>query len=50
MLGGLKYLKGYRRYKVEHGGDDYASLEEVITRRLKNEENYPDLFVLDGGK
>jgi len=54
-VGGLKYPNGYRRYKIAegHGGDDYASLEEVVIRRFAPDQeflNLPNLFVLDGGK
>lgn len=48
--------KYYRRYKIESeikwkkSWDDYASLEEVISRRFSNEEFLPDVFILDGGK
>jgi len=49
----------YRKFKIKgvHGPDDYASMEEVITRRFKrylNEEikfsKKPDLLMIDGGK
>jgi excinuclease ABC subunit C len=43
----------YRRYKIKGqvGGDDYASLMEVLGRRLDHEEwDEPDLIVIDGGK
>jgi excinuclease ABC subunit C len=44
----------YRHYKVKtvEGGDDFASMEEVLRRRLKRgiqEGNLPDLVVIDGG-
>ena len=32
------------------GADDYASMEEMLTRRLSHYENYPDLIMMDGGK
>jgi hypothetical protein len=45
----------YRRYRIRtvEGQDDFASLYEVLTRRLKRaqeEKEYPDLWVIDGGK
>ena len=54
-VGGAKYPHGYRKYKIaeDHGGDDYASLEEVVKRRFAFDQeflNLPNLFVLDGGK
>lgn len=56
--------KEYRRFRIKdvEGVDDYASMEEIISRRLKRaiEEqtegidgkfsNLPDLIVVDGGK
>jgi excinuclease ABC subunit C len=46
---------GYRLFKVrgEAAGDDFASMFQVLTRRLKRgieEQNLPDLLVIDGGK
>lgn len=48
---GLKDKKEYRRFKIKAvvGPDDYASMSEVIDRRLKH-GNLPDLILLDGGK
>ena len=49
----------YRRFKIKtvEGADDFASLKEVLTRRLKKlgteeEDRFPkpDLIVIDGGK
>lgn len=49
----------YRKFKIKgvHGPDDYASMEEVVTRRFKrllDEDNkfskQPDLLMIDGGK
>ncbi|SHH16552.1 excinuclease ABC subunit UvrC [Tepidibacter thalassicus] len=47
---GKKDIKEYRRFKIKTviGPNDYASMEEIITRRIKN-NNYPDLMLLDGG-
>lgn len=47
----------YRKYKIKGGEagkpDDYASLYEVLKRRLergKREEELPDLVLIDGGR
>ncbi len=45
----------YRRYRIKstHGQDDFASMYEVLMRRLqrgKHERDLPDLIVIDGGK
>ena len=45
----------YRRYRIKtlEKQDDFASMHEVITRRLKRgqeEADMPDLLVIDGGK
>ena len=59
MINGLPSKRWYRHYKIREalGGDDYASLTEVIERRfgLKNKNpieanDLPDVFILDGGK
>lgn len=52
--------KDYRKFKIKtvKGSNDFASLEEALTRRLKrfkeqNGESFkekPDLLVIDGGK
>jgi len=46
---------GYRLFKVrgEAAGDDFASMFQVLSRRLKRgleERNLPDLLLVDGGK
>ncbi|MGN0160011.1 MAG: excinuclease ABC subunit UvrC [Lachnospiraceae bacterium] len=54
----------YRRFKIKYvkGPNDYASMEEVLTRRFLHGENeketgdrtsfsiYPDLIMMDGGR
>jgi excinuclease ABC subunit C len=45
----------YRRFKMKTvvSNDDFASMHEVITRRVKRglaEDDLPDLLVIDGGK
>ena len=47
----------YRKFKIRsvHGPDDYASMEEVLTRRFshgldKSFTAFPDLILMDGGR
>lgn len=45
----------YRHYRIKSviGADDYASMQEVLKRRLSRgirEDNLPDMILLDGGK
>lgn len=42
----------YRKFRIRgvQGSDDYASMEEMLTRRLAHHDNYPDLIMMDGGK
>ncbi len=45
----------YRRYRIRTvaGADDFASMYEVLTRRYRRareENDFPDLLVVDGGK
>lgn len=59
---GLPYKKGYKKFSIKgfNGQDDYASMAEVIDRRLSHYEEeketnegfgiLPDLILLDGGK
>ncbi len=51
--------KLYRHYKIKsvHTQNDFASMEEILTRRLKKSSKYgsmeqeaPDLVIVDGGK
>jgi excinuclease ABC subunit C len=43
---------GYRRFRIKtvKGADDYAMMQEVLSRRFAHAENLPDLLVVDGGK
>ena len=42
----------YRKFRIRgvQGVDDYASMEEMLTRRLSHYGNYPDLIMMDGGR
>ena len=57
LVDGKPYPEGYRKYNVkslEQGQvDDYKSMREIVGRRIRRgieEENLPDLLVIDGGK
>ncbi|MBS0621597.1 MAG: excinuclease ABC subunit UvrC [Verrucomicrobia bacterium] len=43
----------YRKFKLKGEADDYGNMREALLRRLKraqDEEDLPDLIILDGGK
>jgi excinuclease ABC subunit C len=43
----------YRRYHIKtvQGADDYASMKEILSRRLKNQTDpLPDILMVDGGR
>jgi excinuclease ABC subunit C len=56
FLDGLPFKPGYRRYRIKtvQGVDDFASIREVVTRRFRRlaqeEEVFPDILLIDGGK
>ena len=56
FIDGLPFKPGYRRYKIKsvHGIDDFASIREVVSRRIQGlqerDEPFPDIFLIDGGK
>ena len=60
FIDGDKYKAHYRRFKIKSsppkkGADDFAMMNEIVTRRLAQtanlpKENRPDLFLIDGGK
>ncbi len=51
---GLPVKNDYRRYKLDQGNNDVASIKEVVYRRLlrllKQYDNVADLLMVDGGK
>lgn len=55
---GVKDAEEYRRFKIKtvEGADDFASLKEVLTRRIArmredaSKFSPPDLVIIDGGK
>ena len=56
FINGIPAKSEYRKFKIksiENGKpDDFQSLKEVLSRRLKrlSDSNYPDLIIIDGGK
>jgi excinuclease ABC subunit C len=54
---GVPQKAQYRRFRVSaaHAGDDFAAMEEAVARSLRlclerDDEDLPDLLVVDGGK
>jgi len=55
LIEGEAQRSEYRRYKIRtvSGADDYASLREVLMRRLergKRDQQLPEMLLIDGGK
>ena len=56
FIDGLPFKPGYRRYRIREveGIDDYASMQEVVSRRftkLRDDQDvFPDILLIDGGK
>ena len=56
FVDGLPFKHGYKRYKIRTAGrnDDFASMREVVSRRLRRlrqeGEAFPDILLIDGGK
>jgi excinuclease ABC subunit C len=56
FIDGLPFKPGYRRYRIKsvRGVDDFASIREVVTRRfrrkMREEQVFPDILLIDGGK
>jgi excinuclease ABC subunit C len=55
FIDGLPFKHGYKRFKIHgvEGIDDFASIREVVSRRLsrlaREGESFPDLLLIDGG-
>jgi excinuclease ABC subunit C len=49
---GIPDKNNFRRFNVRSlkQQNDYAALQEIVSRRYKNPEDIPDLIVIDGGK
>jgi excinuclease ABC subunit C len=52
FLDGRPDKNKFRRFAIRSlkQQDDYAALQEIVTRRYKTEEDLPDLVLIDGGK
>ncbi len=56
FVDGLPFKPGYRRYRIKSvaGVDDFASIREVVARRInglrERDEPFPDIWLIDGGK
>jgi excinuclease ABC subunit C len=56
FIDGLPFKNGYRRYQIRtvEGVDDFASMREVVSRRLRrlqqDGQQFPDVLLIDGGK
>jgi excinuclease ABC subunit C len=56
FVDGLPFKPGYRRYRIKSvaGIDDFASIREVVARRIQGlqerDEPFPDIWLIDGGK
>ena len=52
FLNGKPDKKNFRHFDIKSiiQQDDYAALAEIVTRRYKKIENFPDLIIIDGGK
>lgn len=56
FLDGLPFKHGYKRYRIRtvDGVDDFGSIREVVSRRLRRlsqeGEAFPDILLIDGGR
>jgi excinuclease ABC subunit C len=55
FIDGLPFKHGYKRFRIRgvEGIDDFASIREVVARRLsrlaREGESFPDILLVDGG-
>lgn len=49
---GIPDKNNFRRFKIKtlQIQNDYAALQEIITRRYRNPDDIPDVILIDGGK
>lgn len=49
---GVPDKNNFRRFKIKtlETQNDYAALQEIVTRRYRNPEDIPDIVMIDGGK
>lgn len=49
---GVPEKNKFRKFKIKtlEIQNDYAALQEIVTRRYKNNDDLPDLILIDGGK
>ncbi|WP_166830339.1 excinuclease ABC subunit UvrC [Thalassoroseus pseudoceratinae] len=56
FIDGLPFKHGYKRFKIKtvDGVDDFGSMREVVSRRLRRLQQehgkFPDILLIDGGK
>lgn len=53
FVDGVADKSQYRRFRIKHGqgNNDFLSMHETLTRRIRHKEwDYPDIVVIDGGK
>jgi excinuclease ABC subunit C len=52
FLNGKPDKKNFRHFSIKSliQQNDYAALAEIVSRRYKKYENFPDLIIIDGGK
>jgi excinuclease ABC subunit C len=52
FIDGAPAKSHFRHFNIKtvHKPDDYAALQEIVTRRYKKTDDLPDLIMIDGGK